>query len=431
MPTIQLSLPTLMEPTAQRMPPCNHFSVPKWDESKLRELTQYFKELEYLFRDCGIIDHTQMKEYTARYITYNTAETWIGLPKFAATTILDGDQAATAISYKNWKEAVICLYPGAEESTRYTPTHHPKDPYDVKDVYEAGNWHLKGTDMSLGILRAKGILPVPTQPQATNNTVITNSYIKKEDMEAAISATVASAMTHIETMNNTQLRWVRRGTDGKVVLSTGANIPNYPELKSYQERVDEWHRCNPGNVATSTLSGNANPNTDQHVQQQLIYKVLHLDSVGDKGGLSKESHIAALEMGLNALKNQVFNGVEVSRPKQPLKGYKPMATVANDPAPPAPEAPSAPTSTASTDNTLPIANVPDPLPPLHPYSGLNNHYQSLVQQEFGALDKRTDGAYQPTALSGSANHGGSVHWANTLCGDHHVHRRRAPVGCEA
>ncbi|KAG6896572.1 hypothetical protein C0993_008247, partial [Termitomyces sp. T159_Od127] len=119
-PTIQLSLPTLMEPTAQRMPPCNHFSVPKWDEAKPRELTQYFKELEYLFRDCGITDHTQMKEYMARYVTYNTAETWTGLPKFVAATIPIGDQVATAISYENWKEAVIRLYPGMEELMRYT-----------------------------------------------------------------------------------------------------------------------------------------------------------------------------------------------------------------------------------------------------------------------------------------------------------------------
>ncbi|KAG6863385.1 hypothetical protein C0993_011750 [Termitomyces sp. T159_Od127] len=117
---IQLPLPTLMEPTAQCMPPCNHFSAPKWDKSKPRELTQYFKELEYLFRDCSITDYTQMKEYTARYIIYDTAETWTGLPKFAATTTPIGNQAATAISYENWKEAVICLYPGAEESMRYT-----------------------------------------------------------------------------------------------------------------------------------------------------------------------------------------------------------------------------------------------------------------------------------------------------------------------
>ncbi|KAG6863996.1 hypothetical protein C0993_009669, partial [Termitomyces sp. T159_Od127] len=207
MPTIQLPLSTFIEPTAQCMPPHNHFSAPKWDKSKLRELTQYFKELEYLFRDCGNTNYTQIKEYMARYITYDTAETWTGLPEFAATTTTVGNQAATAISYKNWKEAVIHLYPGAEKSTCYMvnelhqlvqdnfdlsaytlgtfltyyhefqkdfsmaspawqdprqqgiptslrakitrrleilkPTHHPEDLYDVKDVYEAGNWHLK------------------------------------------------------------------------------------------------------------------------------------------------------------------------------------------------------------------------------------------------------------------------------------------------
>ncbi|KAG6873580.1 hypothetical protein C0993_001261, partial [Termitomyces sp. T159_Od127] len=119
MPTIQLPLPTLMKSTTQRMPPCNHFSALKWDESKPRKLTQYFKELEYLFRDCSITDHTQIKEYTARYVMYDTAETWTGLPEFSATTTLIGDQAATAISYKNWKEAVIHLYLGTKESTCY------------------------------------------------------------------------------------------------------------------------------------------------------------------------------------------------------------------------------------------------------------------------------------------------------------------------
>ncbi|KAG6880813.1 hypothetical protein C0993_004235, partial [Termitomyces sp. T159_Od127] len=99
-------------------------------------------------------------------------------------------------------------------------------------------------------------------------------------------------------------------------------------------------------------------------------------------------------MELNALKNQVFDGVEVPRPKQPLKGYKPMATVTNNLAPPAPEAP---TSTAPADDTPPVTNVPDPLPPLHPYSGLNNHYQPPAQQNFGTPDKCTDGAYRPTA----------------------------------
>ncbi|KAG6867830.1 hypothetical protein C0993_010552 [Termitomyces sp. T159_Od127] len=74
-----------------------------------------------------------------------------------------------------------------------------------------------------------------------------------------------------------------------------------------------------------------------------------------------------------------------------------MATVANDPAPPVPEASSASPSTVPADNMPTIANTLNPLPPLHPYLGLNNCYQPPAQQNFGTPDKRTDGAYRPTA----------------------------------
>ncbi|KAG5329314.1 hypothetical protein C0989_009913 [Termitomyces sp. Mn162] len=48
------------DPVARRarMLPCNDTTAPKWDESRPRELPQYFKELEYLFADCGIADNT-------------------------------------------------------------------------------------------------------------------------------------------------------------------------------------------------------------------------------------------------------------------------------------------------------------------------------------------------------------------------------------
>ncbi|KAG6885305.1 hypothetical protein C0993_003466 [Termitomyces sp. T159_Od127] len=150
------------------------------------------------------------------------------------------------------------------------------------------------------------------------------------------------------------LKRVKHGTDSKVILLTGNNIPNYLELKSCQERVDKWHRHNPGNVATGTPSGNTNLDVDQHVQQQFIHKVLHLNSVGDRGGLSKENCIAALKKELIALKNQVFDGVEITKPKQLLKGYKLMVTVANDPMPLASE-PSIPPSAMPVDSTPPVA----------------------------------------------------------------------------
>ena len=87
------------------MPPRNDSTAPKWDESCP---CKYFRELEYLLADCSVKDDNQKKEYTTRYLLYDTAETWLGLPKFNNHT------------YAEWKAAVLCLYPGAEESACYT-----------------------------------------------------------------------------------------------------------------------------------------------------------------------------------------------------------------------------------------------------------------------------------------------------------------------
>ncbi|KAG6892781.1 hypothetical protein C0992_012568, partial [Termitomyces sp. T32_za158] len=62
-----------------------------------------------------------MKEYASCYVSYDTAETWTGITEF--NTQIPGDQegaARGAATYEEWKVAVIRLYPGAEESTRYT-----------------------------------------------------------------------------------------------------------------------------------------------------------------------------------------------------------------------------------------------------------------------------------------------------------------------
>ncbi|KAG5329012.1 hypothetical protein C0989_010255, partial [Termitomyces sp. Mn162] len=108
------------DPVARRarMPPRNDTTAPKWDESRPRELPQYFKELEYLFADCGIADDTQKKEYASRYVSYDTAETWLGLPEFGNNIII-GNDAPRPYTYQEWKAAVLRLYPGADASARY------------------------------------------------------------------------------------------------------------------------------------------------------------------------------------------------------------------------------------------------------------------------------------------------------------------------
>ncbi|KAG6875508.1 hypothetical protein C0992_003552 [Termitomyces sp. T32_za158] len=515
--------PTMEQAATLRMPTRGHFSAPKWDETKPRELTQYFRELEYLLRDCNITDPMQMKEYTSRYVLYDTAETWTGITEFNMQ--IPGNQegaAPRAATYEEWKAAVICLYPGAEESTCYTvndlhqlaqdifedgiytigtlstyyrdfqriaqwllqngklyhnkecrlfqqgiptslwtkiacrleiakPDHHLLEPYDVEDVLEAGKWALKVSNGT------PGILPLPTTLIASLLTLTAPSnYVKQEDLNKAISTALSSAMTRLELLMNNSItanrqrnnqgsnnngnnppnnnlchfcgelghgmsrgqcptveNYLRQGkicraTDGKVVLPSGVVIPNYPDLKTFQERVNKWHRRNPNNIATATLTGNANPDAEQALQQQLIQEILltaqpTAQPTTVHATLTWQEMINNLEQWLQALKNQTFDGVEICQPKQAPKGYKPMANAAAPATAPPPAttstAPSAPVPIPAPDTVAPAASTAQSAPaqpPLHPYSGIPNHYAPPAQKNFAALDKRQEGPYQPT-----------------------------------
>ncbi|KAG5351210.1 hypothetical protein C0989_007413 [Termitomyces sp. Mn162] len=101
-----------------QMPPQNNVTAPKWDESCSRELPQYFKELKYLFADCGIADDTQKEEYAACYVSYNMVETWLGLLGFGNNVTI-GNNAPQLYTYQEWKAAVLRLYPGTDASACY------------------------------------------------------------------------------------------------------------------------------------------------------------------------------------------------------------------------------------------------------------------------------------------------------------------------
>ncbi|KAG6894322.1 hypothetical protein C0992_006596 [Termitomyces sp. T32_za158] len=197
-----------------------------------------------------------------------------------------------------------------------------------------------------------------------------------------------------------------QATDRKVVLPSGTVIPNYPDLKTFQERVNKWHHRNPNNIATTTLMGNANPDAEQALQQQLIQEILPtaqptVQPTTVHATLTRQEMINNLEQRLQALKNQTFDGVEICQPKQAPKGYKPMASAAAPAtAPPTSTAPSAPVPGPAPDTAAPAASTNQPAPtqpPLHPYSGISNHYAPPTQKNFAAPDKRQEGPYQPTA----------------------------------
>ncbi|KAG6895225.1 hypothetical protein C0992_002497 [Termitomyces sp. T32_za158] len=189
------------------------------------------------------------------------------------------------------------------------------------------------------------------------------------------------------------------------VQQTGRWYTNYPNLKTFQERVNEWHRRNPNNIATATLMGNANLDAEQALQQQLIQEILlTVQPTTIHVTLMWQEMINNLEQQLQVLKNQTFNGVEICQPKQAPKRYKPMANAA------APATTLSPATTSTTSPALVLVpapntvapaastNQPAPVqPPLHPYSGIPNCYAPPAQKNFTAPDKHQEGPYQPMA----------------------------------
>ncbi|KAG6893300.1 hypothetical protein C0992_010558, partial [Termitomyces sp. T32_za158] len=155
--------------------------------------------------------------------------------------------------------------------------------------------------------------------------------------------------------------------------------------------------------------GNANPDAEQALQQQLIQEILPtsqstVQPTTIHAPLTRQEMINNLEQRLQALKNQTFDGVEIHQPKQAPKGYKPMAPAATPAIAPPPAttstAPTAPVSVPAPDtaaSAAPTDQSAPAQPPLHPYSGIPNCYAPPTQKNFAAPDKRQEGPYRPTA----------------------------------
>ncbi|KNZ78777.1 hypothetical protein J132_09915 [Termitomyces sp. J132] len=386
------------------MLPCNDTTVPKWDESRPRELPQYFKELEYLFADCSITDDTQKKEYALQYVSYNTAETWLGLPEFVLR-LYPGADASTHYNLGDLEQLVnqtfnsslatlgrfsdyyrdfqciarwlltnsklyhneeCCLFQQGIPMSLWSkiirhleitlPDHHPEDPYDVDQVFEGAKWVLKGMDTSTTKI-SNGISGIPL------SLPIANAPATPLPMLNEIGHTMVRG-TCMKLEQMIQQGKVHQNAEGKIILPSGAMIPNYFGKRLYMECIEEWHRLNPGQIVTGRLSSNANPDPEQAAMQQLlIYEVMQQD-VAMGQVLCKEEWIEALEHELFALSDASVTSSSSNLTPAPAtkptdKGKASEHTVANEPPP--------------------IAKEPIAQPPIHPFSGIPGTSANMVQ----------------------------------------------------
>src|SRR5229473_6394451 len=166
--------------------------------------------------------------------------------------------------------------------------HCPDDPYDLSTTYEAISFVLMGTSSTT---LSQGPTPLnPTTPPPTSSQDPTSAKIE------ALTATISSLGEMFKTTIQTQpagarpqppavtgmgvpgpsacnfcggaghyiqeckvvnkyicSRKCKCSPDGKVILASGVMVPRSITGAWLRDRIDEWHRLNPGQMATQML----------------------------------------------------------------------------------------------------------------------------------------------------------------------------------
>ncbi|KAG6859186.1 hypothetical protein C0995_010854 [Termitomyces sp. Mi166 len=309
------------------------------------------------------------------------------------------EPAARTYTYKEWKVEIFKLYPGSESRDRIAwcleilyLLHHPDDPYEVEEMFDAGDWYLKGNTTAMASIlptgRQGGILPAPLPQSATapvsakttDTSGADSGYVKREELSQIISDSLAQAIERLSKPSGTNTgrplllkdlchfcgqightmvkgrcleleNYIRAGKcrknrDNKVVLPSGSYIPQYPKKLYYKDRLEKWHCLNPSNLATENLSANAAPDAQQQQAMNnmqapaaatLVHEIVQEPRVDqyvlttNKRIEYHQQELLKLQMLWHGNKRQVADGVQVPAPKQPLTDYHPVDTPKSSP----------------------------------------------------------------------------------------------------
>jgi hypothetical protein len=119
---------------------------------------------------------------------------------------------------------------------------------------------------------------------------------------------------------------IRKNVDGKIVLSMGAFCPRTIPGRWIKEHVDEWHRCNPGQLIKNVVNAAA---VAGGTAVNFMYDCMGgrkkncEDVLPEPIKLITEERINQLYGEILTLKKEKFNGIEITR----NKGFKPAGPV--------------------------------------------------------------------------------------------------------
>jgi hypothetical protein len=319
------------------------------------------------------------------------------------------------------------------------PNHFPDDPYSLVDIHEAAKYVLHGTP-------AMQTLMTTSATAATSSPVVpvASTGVKTEDLAAILEritesfvkalavnrpprppmGTVTSGSCHFCNEMGHMARdcahcaeyiaqgKCKRNIEGRIVLASGAFIPRDVPGTCFKERIDEWHRRNPGQQAAAQMIYNVMSqavatDTAPVLATRQTHPNLFIEESVATPPLSLQDRIQSLERELFTLRKRQGNvarpsGVnergtsvdipedeprrkQVLRPEVVIPRTKPATKVATVPTPPVTEP--AVAETIVEPPTHPYAEAPDATyaPPS------NRNFAALPKQ---APPKKNEPAYR-------------------------------------
>ncbi|KAF7336287.1 hypothetical protein MVEN_02177000 [Mycena venus] len=270
------------------------------------------------------------------------------------------------------------------------PDIHPEDPYALTDLLEAAEFVIAGGGTTAALVASS----------ASSSTALPASVeVKPDPGIAALVGSVAELIKVLATQNSSNASVTnstaprkprpdgcgycsdpehyinqcplvledikagkcRRNSDNRVVLPSGAFVPRLIQGRDLRARIEEWHRQNPGQLATAQLLVGV---TVDHFSSPSPS-----NTTARTFNLSTEDRIQTLELEINALRTraQAKRALEAQDDRDEPERTIPRAAAqpARAPAPKPAPAPAAAPPTAAA-----IAPLPAPAPaPQHPFSG--------------------------------------------------------------
>jgi len=204
------------------------------------------------------------------------------------------------------------------------PDHHPNIPHKVKDVYGAARFILQAGSATQTYMPPLPAAPYQFQPASVKHEASPanedlGSLFKEftKTILEAINHSMPNTSPEAQEARNEYARHIlclfcggphpirkcatvdqyikagkcRRNHEGRIILSSGAWIPRDMPGTNFKERIDEWHRRNPGQLAAASLI--------HTIDARILYND---EKPQDIYQLSSKDRIATLEAELFSLR---------------------------------------------------------------------------------------------------------------------------------